>query len=86
MLKLPLSAEQCQQVEPHLRVGFALLGRITREAFDPAVGNSATSGRLILEAGFVPESSLPALRLAIQRANAPKGRARKAKTTAQDEA
>lgn len=68
-LQLTLTMEQATQLAPMIQPGRALIGRISREWFDGS--NAATGGRLTLEVGSVPESSLPALREAIQRANAP---------------
>jgi hypothetical protein len=60
-MKLLLTAEQQAAIEPHLRDGT----------------NSSTSGRLRIELGAVPSSSLPALRAAITQATAPKAPAPK---------
>ena len=65
-MRLQLSDEQAAQIEPHLRPGFALLGRVIREPFTGS--NAATSGTLTIELGSVPEMSLPALREAIRSA------------------
>ena len=68
-MRLPLSSAQAAQIEPHLRHGMTLLGKIEREGFDGS--NPQVSGRLILELGNVPTASLPALRAAIRSATAP---------------
>ena len=68
-MKLPLTTAQAAQIEPHLRHGMTLLGKIEREGFDGS--NPQVSGRLILELGNVPTASLPALRAAIRSATAP---------------
>lgn len=68
-MKLPLTIAQAAQIEPHLRPGMTLLGRITRETFTGR--NGETSGALVIELGSVPEASLPALRESIRRATAP---------------
>ena len=55
------SDDQCKMLEvPH---------DLSRERFDGS--NAETSGRLVLELGAIPQSSLAALRLAIQRATQP---------------
>ena len=78
-MRLELTPEQVAQIEPHMRTGTALLGRVMREPFTGS--NAATCGALLLELGPVPESSLPALRDAIRTAtaSAPK-RTRKVRT------
>jgi len=68
-LVLTLTDEQAEQVQPFMAPGVVWLGRIQREGFDAALGNGETCGRWVLECGSVAESALPALRLAIQRAN-----------------
>ncbi len=68
-MKLLLTPAQAAQIEPHLRPGMTLLGKIEREGFDGS--NAGTSGRLTLELGSVPTASLPALRDAIRNATAP---------------
>jgi len=68
-MKLQLTAEQAAEIEPHMRIGFALLGRVTRRQFDGT--NSDTCGALMIEIGPVPESSLPSLRDAIRAAAKP---------------
>ena len=78
-MRLALSFAQAAQIAPHLRPGFALLGRITREGFDGT--NPQSSGRLTIELGNVPTASLPALRDAIRKATAPAPK-RKAKARA----
>ncbi len=65
-MRLILTPEQAAQITPHMRPGFALIGRIAREMFDGT--NAGTSGRFVIELGTVAEIALPALRLAIQRA------------------
>ena len=65
-MKLPLTLAQAAQIEPHLRPGFVMIGRVMREQFDG--GNAATCGTLMLKLGSVPEASLPALREAIRTA------------------
>lgn len=65
-MKLILTPEQTAQIEPHLIPDRALLGRVTREQYDPQ--QPVTAGRLIMELGAVRESALPALRLAIGKA------------------
>ena len=50
-------------IEPHLRTGWTLLGKVEREQFTGS--NGETSGRLTIELGRVPTASLPALRAAI---------------------
>ena len=77
-MRLHLTPEQSAQVEPMMRIGFALLGKIEREPFDGS--NAATSGTLRLELGAVPEAALPALREAIRTATAP-ARKRKVRRT-----
>ena len=69
MKRLILTIAQAAQTEPHLKHGWTMLGRITREGFDGS--NAETSGALILELGSVPTASLPALRAAIRTATAP---------------
>ena len=68
-MRLILTAEQCAQIEPHVRPGFTLLGKLEREPFDGT--NARTSGRLRIELGSVPTGALPALREAIRQATAP---------------
>ena len=65
-MKLTLTADQASQIEPHLRPGWTLLGKIGREQFTGT--NPQTSGALVLELGRVPEAALPALREAIRKA------------------
>ena len=77
-MRLELTPAQAAQIEPHLRPGLALLGRVTREQFDGS--NSATCGTLTLELGIVPEASLPALREAIRTATHPAKPKRNART------
>ena len=67
-MRLELTTAQAAQIEPHLRHGMTLLGKIEREGFDGS--NAGTSGRLTLELGSVPTASLPALRDAIRNATA----------------
>jgi len=67
--RLILTSEQSAQIEPHLRPGWTLLGKLEREPFDGT--NAATSGRLRLELGSVPTDRLPALREAIRQAATP---------------
>ena len=74
-MRLPLTSDQAAAIEPHIRIGWTMLGKIEREAFDGS--NATTSGRLVLELGTVPTASLPALREAITKATAP-ARKRKA--------
>lgn len=74
-MKLVLTPDQCAPIEPHLKLGRALLGRVLREPYDGT--NVATSGRLTLELGSVPEASLPALRAAIMAKPAVKKKAKK---------
>lgn len=76
-LLLSLTPEQAAQLTPHLRAGFALLGRIMPEPYTGA--NAATSGRLTLEFGAVKESALPSLRDAIRKANEPAKKSKKKK-------
>lgn len=73
-MKLILTAAQASQIEPHLTVGRALLGRVLRKQYDPA--SPATAGRLTIELGSVPEASLPALRAAIRAKPKKKARAK----------
>ena len=61
-----LTAGQTAVIEPLLRLGFVVLGRVMREPFDGS--NAGTSGRLIIEFGPVPKAALPKLREAIRRA------------------
>jgi hypothetical protein len=68
-MRLILTAEQSTQVEPLIRHGFTLIGKLDREMFDGT--NAPTSGTLTLELGSVPTSALPALREAITKATAP---------------
>ena len=70
-MRLILTPEQAAEIEPHMRPGFTLMGKIEREMFDGT--NAATSGQLRLELGSVPTRSLPALRTAVRKAmaNAP---------------
>ena len=75
-MRLQLTAEQAAAIAPHMRPGFALLGRVTREPFTGS--NAATSGSLIIELGCVPETALPALRQAIRIATPTLGRRRNA--------
>lgn len=65
-MRLQLTADQAAQIAPHLRPGIVMIGRVMREPFTG--DNAATSGRLTLELGSVPEASLPALREAIRTA------------------
>lgn len=66
-MKLVFTPEQSAQIEPHLLLGRALLGRVTREPYDTTNPDSyRTCGRLMIELGSVPEASLPALRAAIR--------------------
>ncbi len=76
-MRLQLTPDQAAEIIPHLRTGFALLGRIIREPYTG--GNAETCGTLQIELGSVPESSLPALRDAIRTATAPAPAKRKAK-------
>lgn len=78
-LRLTLTPEQAAQVTPHMRAGFALLGRIMPEPYTGAGANAATSGRLSLELGAVKESALPSLRDAIRKANEPAKKSKKKK-------
>lgn len=68
-MRFELTTDQAAQIEPHLRTGMTLLGKIEREGFDGS--NPQVSGRLTLELGSVPTASLPALRDAIRNATAP---------------
>jgi hypothetical protein len=78
-MRLELTTDQAAQIEPHLRHGWTLLGKIERELFNGA--NPQTSGRLTIELGRVPDASLPALRDAIRNATAPApAKKRKAKS------
>lgn len=65
-MKLPLTTEQAAAVGPLLRHGWTMLAKIERESFDGT--NAETCGRLWLELGSVPTSSLPSLRAAIRQA------------------
>jgi hypothetical protein len=65
-MRLILTPEQAAQIEPHLRHGRTLLGKVEREPFDGS--NAATCGQLRIELGSVPTSALPALRDAIRTA------------------
>ena len=67
--EIVLTSEQAAVIERLLSPGLVVLGRVMREPFDGT--NATTSGRLTLELGTVPESSLPALRDAIRTATAP---------------
>ena len=62
-MKLTLTTAQAAQIEPHLRTGWTLLGRITREGFDGT--NGATSGRLEILFAEIPSERLDAVRHAI---------------------
>jgi hypothetical protein len=64
-----VTADQAAQIEPHLRHGWTLLGKIEREGFNGT--NGETCGRLVIELGSVPTSALPRLREAIRNATAP---------------
>ncbi len=75
MCRIVITAEQAAVIEPLLRPGFAVLGRVMREPFDGT--NSGTSGRLVIELGTVPEKALPKLREAIRKAIALTARPRK---------
>lgn len=75
---LVLTLEQAAQIEPHMRPGSALLGRVMREPFTGS--NAATCGTLTMELGSVPEASLPALREAIRKAMASAPANRKPRT------
>lgn len=78
-MKLALTPEQCAIVAPQMRVGFALLRRVTREQYDAAKNNIETSGQIVIELGAVKESALPALREAIAKAQRPKPKKRHVK-------
>ena len=69
MMRITLTAEQHAAIEPHVRPDRTLLAKIDREWFDGST--AATAGRLILEIGSVPTSSLPALRAAIRSSTSP---------------
>ena len=71
-MRIVLTAEQSALVQADWKVGFVLLGKIGREQFDGA--NATTCGRFELEVGFVPESSLQALRNAVRKSRDPKGK------------
>lgn len=73
-MHLILTSEQQAAIEPHIRHGWTLIGKVEREMFTGT--NTSTSGRLRIELGTVPSSSLPALRAAIA-APAPKATAPK---------
>lgn len=62
-MRLPLTAEQFRQIEPHMQPGFTILGRLDREPFDGT--NGATSGRLTLIFTAIPGARLDAVRAAI---------------------
>ena len=62
-MKLPLNIAQAAQIEPHLRPGWTLLGRVMREGFDGT--NGATSGRLEILFAEIPSERLDAVRAAI---------------------
>jgi hypothetical protein len=73
-----LTAEQQAAIEPHMRPGFTIIGKVEREQFEGT--NVATTGTLRIELGTVPTIALPALREAIRTATAPAPeRTRKAK-------
>ena len=74
-MRLIPTAEQQAALEPHIQHGWTLIAKVEREPFTDA--NASTSGRLTLELGTVPSSSLPALRAAIVKATAPKATAPK---------
>jgi len=74
-MHLILTSEQQAAIEPHIRHGWTLIGKVEREMFTGT--NTSTSGRLRIELGTVPSSSLPALRAAIVKATAPKATAPK---------
>jgi hypothetical protein len=78
-MKLPLTPAQAAQIEPHLRPGWTMLGKVEREPFSGT--NAETCGRLVLELGSVPASALPRLRDAIRAATAPAKPKRKAKAS-----
>lgn len=65
-----LTAGQTATIEPLLRPGLVVIGKVMREPFDGT--NAATSGRLTIELGPVPEVALPKLREAIRRAQEPR--------------
>ncbi len=67
-MHLILTTQQAA-IEPHIRHGWTLIGKVEREPFTGT--NASTSGRLRIELGTVPSSSLPALRAAIVNATAP---------------
>lgn len=75
-MKLVFTDAQAAQLAPHVTVGRALLGRVTREPYDPACPEVA--GRLVMELGTVLESALPSLRAAIAKAGEPKKAKKKA--------
>lgn len=50
MLTLVLTADQAAQVQPHLKLGRVMLGRIIPELYTGT--NPETSGRLTLEIGM----------------------------------
>ena len=63
MMRLPLTTDQSAQIEPHLRPGTVLLGRVDREPFSGS--NAGTSGTLVLVFTEVPAERLDAVRRAI---------------------
>ena len=67
-MTLRLTEEQAMEIRHHMQPGRAILGRIMWKPFD---GNVDECGTLLLDYGFIPEQSLPALREAIREANEP---------------
>jgi len=68
-MKLILTSEQQAAIEPHIRHGWTLIGKVEREMFTGT--NASASRKLWIELGSVPTSALPALREAITKATAP---------------
>ncbi len=64
-----LTADQSAQIADSMLPNLTLIGRVMREQFDGT--NATTCGRLVLEVGTVPTSTLPALREAIRKAKKP---------------
>ena len=69
-IKVEIPAEVAKAIEAHLKQhpGSAWLGKLSRETFTGQ--NFATSGRLFLELGAVPDSALPKLRDVVAEARA----------------
>lgn len=67
-MKLILTSEQQAAIEPHIRHGWTLIGKVEREMFTGS--NAGTAGQLRLELGVVPNIALPSLREALTKATA----------------